>query len=103
MGPGSPDLVHVVTECAKLAFADREAYYGDPRMVEVPLADLLSPAYAAERRQLVGEGASVELRPGRPAGRVPRLPEARGGARRPAGTCWHCGTARDGDIEPSGT
>jgi gamma-glutamyltranspeptidase/glutathione hydrolase len=75
MGAGSPDLVHVVTECAKLAFADREAFYGDPRMVEVPLADLLSPAYAAERRQLVGEEASVELRPGRPAGRAGRLPE----------------------------
>jgi gamma-glutamyltranspeptidase/glutathione hydrolase len=74
MGAGSPDLVHVVTECAKLAFADREAFYGDPRRVDVPLAELLSPSYAAERRALVGEEASRQLRPGSPGGRVGRLP-----------------------------
>jgi gamma-glutamyltranspeptidase/glutathione hydrolase len=74
MGPGSAELVHVVTECSKLAFADREAFYGDPRMVEVPMTDLLSPAYAAQRRQLVGETASRSLRPGSPGGRVGRLP-----------------------------
>jgi gamma-glutamyltranspeptidase/glutathione hydrolase len=69
--PESPDFVHTVVECAKLAFADREAWYGD---VEVPLDELLSPAYADERRKLVGEEASGELRPGSPAGREPRLP-----------------------------
>jgi len=74
MGAGSPDLVHVVTECAKLAFADREAFYGDPRVVDVPLDELLSPSYASERRSLVGDVASRELRPGSPGGRVPRLP-----------------------------
>jgi gamma-glutamyltranspeptidase/glutathione hydrolase len=67
----SPDFVHTVVECAKLAFADREAWYGD---VEVPLEELLSPAYAAERRKLVGDEASAELRPGSPGGREPRLP-----------------------------
>ena len=67
----APDFVHTVVECAKLAFADREAWYGD---VEVPLDDLLSPAYAEERRKLVGEEASGELRPGSPGGREPRLP-----------------------------
>ena len=80
----SADFVHTVVECAKLAFADREAWYGD---VEVPLDDLLSPAYADERRKLVGEEASGELRPGSPGGREPRLPHipaARGRARRPA-------------------
>ena len=66
-----PEFVHTVVECAKLAFADREAWYGD---VEVPLDDLLSPAYADERRKLVGEEASGELRPGSPGGREPRLP-----------------------------
>jgi gamma-glutamyltranspeptidase/glutathione hydrolase len=74
MGAGSPELVHVVTECSKLAFADREAFYGDPRLVEVPMADLLSPAYAAERCRLVGETASRQLRPGSPGGRAGRLP-----------------------------
>ena len=68
----SPEFVHTVVECAKLAFADREAWYGD---VEVPLDDLLSPAYAEERRKLVGEEASGELRPGSPGGREPRLPQ----------------------------
>jgi gamma-glutamyltranspeptidase/glutathione hydrolase len=57
-----------------LAFADREAFYGDPRVVDVPLSDLLSPSYATERRSLVGDIASRDLRPGSPAGRVPRLP-----------------------------
>lgn len=74
MGVRSADFVHTVVECAKLAFADREAWYGDPHHIEVPLADLLDAGYAAERRQLVGDGASYELRPGRPGGRVPTLP-----------------------------
>jgi gamma-glutamyltranspeptidase / glutathione hydrolase len=66
-----PDFVHTVVECAKLAFADREAWYGDG---DVPLDDLLSDGYAAERRKLVGDEASVDLRPGSPGGREPRLP-----------------------------
>ena len=57
MGPG-PDFVHTVVECAKLAFADREAWYGDPEFADVPLAALLSAEYADERRALVGERAS---------------------------------------------
>jgi gamma-glutamyltranspeptidase / glutathione hydrolase len=65
---------HVVTECAKLAFADREAWYGDPDFADVPLAELLSGEYAEERRSLVGDEASPELRPGSPGGREPRLP-----------------------------
>jgi gamma-glutamyltranspeptidase/glutathione hydrolase len=67
------EWVHTVTECAKLAFADREAWYGDPDFVDVPLAELLSEQYAAERRKLVGEGSSPELQPGSPGGREPRL------------------------------
>ncbi len=67
----SPDFVHTVVECAKLAFADREAWYGD---IEVPLDELLSPDYAEDRRGLVGDKASGELRPGSPGGREPRLP-----------------------------
>jgi gamma-glutamyltranspeptidase / glutathione hydrolase len=74
MGLGSDAYVHTVTECAKLAFADREAWYGDPDAVDVPLEGLLDPAYADARRALVEERASLELRPGSPAGRAPRLP-----------------------------
>jgi gamma-glutamyltranspeptidase / glutathione hydrolase len=69
--PRGPDFVHLVTECAKLAYADREAWYGDPDFVDVPMATLLSPAYNDARRKLVGERASLELRPGSPDGRAP--------------------------------
>jgi gamma-glutamyltranspeptidase/glutathione hydrolase len=59
-----PDFIHLVVECSKLAYADREKFYGDPNFVEVPFSTLLSDAYNAERRKLVTEHASLELRPG---------------------------------------
>jgi gamma-glutamyltranspeptidase/glutathione hydrolase len=77
MGHNSADYIHTVVECAKLAFADREAYYGDPLVEDVPVAELLDSAYADERRALVGEEASLDLRPGSVDGRAPRLPEVR--------------------------
>ena len=73
MGPG-PDYIHTVVECAKLAFADREAWYGDPDFTHVPLAALLSAGYADERRGLIGETASDSLRPGTVDGAEPRMP-----------------------------
>ena len=72
----SPEFVHTVVECAKLAFADREAWYGDPDFVDVPLGGLLSARYNDERRPLVGTSASAELRPGVVDGRAPQLPAA---------------------------
>jgi gamma-glutamyltranspeptidase/glutathione hydrolase len=70
MGHNSADALHVWIECAKLAFADREACYGDPRFADVPLAELLSATYTEKRRALVdAERASLELRPG--LGRLP--------------------------------
>ncbi len=74
MGPGGADFVHTVVECAKLAYADREAWYGDPAYTTDLTAVLLEPAYAEARRRLVGETASWELRPGSPDGRRPRVP-----------------------------
>jgi gamma-glutamyltranspeptidase/glutathione hydrolase len=74
MAPDSAEFVHTVIECAKLSFADREAFYGDPRFVDVPLQELLSPEYASDRRRLIGPEASGEIRPGRPGGRAPRMP-----------------------------
>ena len=71
MGYASAEYIHTVTECAKLAFADREAWYGDPDFFDVPLELLLSREYADERRALVGAGASAELRPGGPSPRLP--------------------------------
>jgi gamma-glutamyltranspeptidase/glutathione hydrolase len=58
------DFIHLAVECSKLAYADREKFYGDPNFVEVPFSTLLSDAYNAERRKLVSEQASLELRPG---------------------------------------
>jgi gamma-glutamyltranspeptidase / glutathione hydrolase len=63
LGHNTPAYVHLVTEAMKLCFADRERYYGDPRVVDVPMAALLAPAYAAERRKLIGERAWPEMPP----------------------------------------
>ena len=71
MEHNSPEYLHTLIECAKLAFADREAYYGDPLFDEVPLDVLLSKQYAAERRDLVGPEASKDLRPGDTGGGIP--------------------------------
>jgi gamma-glutamyltranspeptidase/glutathione hydrolase len=86
--PGGVEYIHTVVECAKLAFADREAWYGDPEFTDVPLADLLSPEYAAQRRALVGWAASDALRPGRPRGAEPRLPGFVTGPRPAARPGW---------------
>ncbi len=71
MGHNSAGYLHTWVECAKLAFADREAYYGDPRFDRVPFDVLLSKEYAARRRELIGEAASLEMRPGTVGGVFP--------------------------------
>lgn len=63
-----PDFVHWIVEASKLAFADREAFYGDPAFVHVPVETLLSDAYNDERRTLITAQASLDLRPGQIAG-----------------------------------
>jgi gamma-glutamyltranspeptidase/glutathione hydrolase len=79
MGHNSPQYLHVVIEAVKLAFADRDRYYGDPKFTKIPEEILLSKAYAAERRKLIDPAkASMESRPGeldRPGG----LPSAANG------------------------
>ncbi|WP_207756396.1 gamma-glutamyltransferase family protein [Nonomuraea cypriaca] len=107
MGHLSADYIHTVTEVAKLAFADREAWYGD---TDVPMADLLGEPYNAERRRLVEVQASLELRPGAPGGRQPRLPDfpapgtasdapgVSGGRRAPQGV-GEPTVARDGSVK----
>ena len=71
LDPSTADGVHTVTEVLKLALADREAWFGDASPVTV--AQLLDPAYVEERRALVGDRASAELRPGSPGGLRPVL------------------------------
>jgi len=57
-------MVHITLEAIKIAFADRDAYYGDPAFVDVPLTSLLDTAYASARAKLIGDRASLEIRPG---------------------------------------
>ncbi len=71
MGHNTPEYLHTWVECAKLAFADRETYYGDPAVDDVPFDVILSERYNAERRKLVGERASMELRPGDAGNGIP--------------------------------
>ena len=88
MGLGTADYLHSVIECAKLAYADREAWYGDPRFTDVPLDTLLSKEYANERRLLLGPVAAGELRPGRPDGHRPCVPEPDDHRQPPLGPAW---------------
>jgi len=64
LDPTDADFIHLIVESSKLAYADREVFYGDPDFVEVPMATLLSDAYNAARRKLIGDKASLELQPG---------------------------------------
>jgi len=73
LDPLGPDFVHLCVEAAKLALADREAYYGDPKVTDVPMETLLSEAYAAARRAQIGEMASHDLVPGQIEGYDPRI------------------------------
>ena len=77
LGHNSPDYLHLWVEAAKLAYADREQYYGDPEQVLVPLEELLSENYNELRRQLIdGQRADFKLRPGDPWRPGALLPEA---------------------------
>ncbi len=68
MDPNGADFVHLVVEAMKLAYADREAYYGDPDHSDIPMDVLLSEDYNAARRKLITPKASLEQRPGRVPG-----------------------------------
>ena len=64
LDPAGPEFIHVQVEAAKLAFADRESFYGDPNFTKVPIDILLSDKYNDARRKLITDTASLELRPG---------------------------------------
>jgi gamma-glutamyltranspeptidase/glutathione hydrolase len=72
MGHNSPEYLHTVIEAVKLAFADRDKFYGDPKFSKIPEETLLSKTYAAERRKLIDPAhASMESRPGNLPGSAP--------------------------------
>jgi gamma-glutamyltranspeptidase/glutathione hydrolase len=64
LGFNSADYIHRVTEALKLAYADRDTYYGDPKFNHIPGDTLLSKNYAADRRKLIGQKASLDFIPG---------------------------------------
>src|SRR5260370_41835693 len=64
LAPAGPEFIHLQIECAKLAFADREKFYGDPNFTEIPIATPLSDPYNDERRKLISERASLDFVPG---------------------------------------
>ncbi|HUQ95857.1 MAG TPA: gamma-glutamyltransferase family protein [Bryobacteraceae bacterium] len=65
MGHNSPEYLHLMVETAKLGFADRDRYYGDPKFSRIPSETLLSKQYAAQRRQQIDPNrASLDHRPG---------------------------------------
>lgn len=68
LGHNSPDYVHTVAEAMKLCLADRERFYGDPDVIEVPTETLLSQAYAAERRRQIDPRRAWPSMP--PAGEI---------------------------------
>jgi gamma-glutamyltranspeptidase/glutathione hydrolase len=102
----SAQRIHLIAETAKLAYADRDAYYGD--VPDVPLTELLSTGYTRERCRLVGSDASHELRPGRAGQRAPGLPPALATGDRPLAsgdTCHVDAVDRHGNlisVTPSG-
>jgi gamma-glutamyltranspeptidase/glutathione hydrolase len=111
MGHNSARYIHTVAEALKLAFADRERYYGD--VAPVPLAELLSPAYLRARASLIraDRAAPAAPPPGDPLGRHGAVveavePMARAGAEAPAdGTTHIAAIDRDGNmiaLTPSG-
>jgi gamma-glutamyltranspeptidase/glutathione hydrolase len=79
LGHNTPAYLHRIVETIKLAFADRDAYYGDPRFVPVPAERLLSRSFARDRAALVNARAWKEMPPaGDAAARRELLPMAGG-------------------------
>ena len=72
----SADMVHLYAEAARLAFADRDAYVGDPAFVDVPVAGLIDAGYIRERAALVGDRSMGRALPGVPPGRPRPTPAA---------------------------
>ncbi len=74
MGLNSADYLHTLVEALKLAYADRDTYYGDPKFSRIPSEILLSKQYGAVRRKLIGEKASLDFRPGEAEPNPPKHP-----------------------------
>jgi len=98
LGHNSTDYLHTVLEAIKLAFADREQYYGDPEQVAVPMKALLSDDYGAMRAKLIGRAANAEIRPGDPLKDAVLLPADQ----RLGGAAWGPGTVHVDAMDAEG-
>lgn len=82
-GPNDPQAWYLFAEASRLAYADRDAYFGDGDFVEVPVKGLLDPAYLDARARLIGAKAAENVEPGKPAGAKVAMADM---TREPAGT-----------------
>jgi len=94
----SADYIHLLLEAMKLAFADREQFYGDPLQIAVPIDTLLSDAYGALRAGLIGDSANREIRPGDPFRGYALLPASE----RLGGAAWGPGTVHVTAMDADG-
>jgi len=98
LGHNSQEYIHVVAEALKLAFADRDQFYGDPSFIDVPLTDLLSDEYGSLRAALIGDDANAALRPGDPRRMQALLPDHERWESQP----WGPGTVNVNVVDASG-
>jgi len=98
LGHNTGPYIHLVLEAIKLAFADREQYYGDPEQVSVPLKALLSDGYGALRAKLIEPSANAAIRPGDPAKLGALLPSGK----RLGGATWGPGTVHVDAMDAEG-
>jgi gamma-glutamyltranspeptidase/glutathione hydrolase len=98
MGHNSVEYIHTVVEAMKLAFADRDQFYGDPRCIDVPIGSLIGDDYGDLRAALLNGRANGELRPGDPLNQGALLPVAQ----RLGGFSWGPGTVHVDAMDKEG-
>ncbi len=98
MGHNTAPYLHTVIEAVKLAWADREQFYGDPAFIDVPLDTLLSDTYGTARATLIEPAANPSLRPGDPRRNLPLLPSHE----RLGGAAWGPGTVHVDAMDQAG-
>jgi gamma-glutamyltranspeptidase/glutathione hydrolase len=94
-GPNDPQAWYLFAEASRLAYADRDAYFGDGDFVDVPVQGLLDPAYLDARAKLIGPKAAASVAPGKPAGAKVAVADM---TREPAGTSHFIIRDRRGNV-----
>jgi gamma-glutamyltranspeptidase/glutathione hydrolase len=94
-GPNDPQAWYLFSQASRLMYADRDAYFGDPAFVTVPVAGLLDPAYLDARAALIGPKAAAKVTAGTPPGAA--IP-ATDRTREPAGTSQFVVRDAHGDV-----